>query len=437
MEIIIAGAGSVGFRLAKVLSLRHNVVIMDRNTEALEKLKESIDVLPIAGNVQDPDAYEPLSGREFDLFIAVTDIDEVNLIAAGVAVEKLRAARKIVRLSHTFFSRSTIAQRLAVEHAVFPHILTAESVRSLLDQPKANNVKSFPGTEMKLVSVKADFHHGVKGMAVSQVESRNLAVIGIERKKNYHLPSASAEIRQDEMVYLFGAEEAIREQCGRLNHAMPRSIRNIVIFGAGSLGIEIALKLGERDTVIKLVEKDLECCRGAAERLQGKAMVINSKYGDSRLYRDEGLGHAEMMIAATPNDEENIIKCIEAREHGVGKVVAINNDIAYYHLMHALGIIVVRGPKVNAFYSILEIIGSSAVVNEKLFCGGAAICFLRHFSAARPGIEAPKHRMFAVYRIRGEQIETVEAADAEAGDAVVLVCDRAHEEEGRAWINAL
>jgi len=438
MDIIIAGAGRVGFRLAVVLSVRHNVIIMDQNAEALEKLKESIDVLPIVGNIQDPATYAPLEGRNYDLFIAVTDVDEVNLIASLIAEETIRIGQKIVRLNHTFYAQSAIAGKLSIAHAVYPHILTAASIRALLEQTRANNVKSFSQTAMKLVSVRADFHHGTQVISPAQIQGKNLIVVGIERKKNFHLASEADVIRHEDMVYLFGDADAAREACGRLNHAMPRSIRNIVIFGADALGTEIARQLCMGGASVKMVEKDLDACHTAAADLQEHVMVINSKYGDARLYQDEGLGHADMMIAATPNDEENIIKCIEAREHGVGKVVAINNDIEYYHLMYSLGITVVRGPKTNAFYSILEAIGSSAVVNEKLFCGGAAICFIRHFPQECARIELPKTRMLAAYRITAESVTPIEnGMPLAAGELMVLFCPRAREEEGRTWINAL
>ena len=438
MEIIIAGAGRVGFRLATLLSVRHNVVIMDKNSDALEKLRESIDALTIVGNVQDPNTYEPLSGREVDLFIAVTDVDEVNLISAIIAGEKIRVAQKIIRLNHPFFAQSAITEKLAITHAVYPYTQTANSVRALLEYPKANNVKSFPETSMKLVSVKVDFHRGIHSLPVSELENRHVAVVGLERKKNFRLVGPADAVQHDDMVYLFGEAQPVRDLCGRLNHAMPASIRKIAIFGADALGIEIARQLGGPGMTIKLIEKDLEKCRRAAEELQEMAMVINSKYGDSRLYQDEGLGSARMMIAATPNDEENIIKCIEARQHGVGKVVAINNDTEYYNLMHSLGITVVRGPKTNTFYSVIEAIGSNAVVNERLFCGGAAICFIRRFGISGCQVEASAPRALCAYHISEGGIAALRGTHTLAeGDAIVLFCARAKEEEARAWINAL
>ena len=438
MDIIIAGAGRVGFRLAKVLSAKHNVTIMDKNTEALNKIQERIDVLTVPGNVQDPDSYEALRGREVDLFIAVTDVDEVNLVSSIIADEKIRVKRKIIRLRNEFFARSSIAEKIAITDAVFPYSLTAASVRALLDYPKANNVKGFPETPMKLVSVRANFHHAAHTVPLEQINSKRVMVVGIDRKKDFHIPGANDAIRQDDMVYLFGDDEAIRELCGRFDHKMPRRIRKIVILGADTLGVEIAKALSVHSATIKLIEKDLEKCRRAAEILQDKATVINSKYGDFRLYRDEGLANAEMLIASTANDEENIIKCIEAKEHGIEKVVAINNDLEYYNLMHSLGLVIVRGPKTNAFYSIMETIGSSTAVNEKLFCGGAAICFVRDLNGYRGTIRPLLRHNVLSCIISADALRLFDApAEVEERSVVMSFCSRCREDEVRRWINEL
>jgi len=121
----------------------------------------------------------------------------------------------------------------------------------------------------------------------------------------------------------------------------------------------------------------LKLCEAADEELEGRASIINYKYGSHDIFEDEGLDRADIFIAATNNDEYNIIKCLEAKESGIKKVVAINNEKEYYNLMHSLNIIVVRGPKMSAYNTIMEEIGSTGVVIQKSFCGAKAIVFMR------------------------------------------------------------
>lgn len=288
MEIIIAGAGRVGFRLAKSLSEKHNVIIMDKNTEALLKIQESLDVLTISGDIEDPNSYESLLGKEIDIFIAVTDVDEINLICCIIASEKMQVQRKIIRLRNEFFAHSSVAQKIGITDAVFPFALTAKSVVSLLDFPKANNVKSYKQTDHVLISFKMD-NPKESFIKVLDIETPFVKVVGIDSQKEFFTPTIDTVAKNGDMVYLFGKEEYIRPICSRFNHAMPKKIKNIVIFGADILGREIARALSSHKTNIKLVEKNLVKCNEASEMLQNNVTIINSKYGDFRLYDDEVL----------------------------------------------------------------------------------------------------------------------------------------------------
>lgn len=438
MDIIIAGVGGVGFRLAKALSIAHNVIVMDRNTEALAKLQESIDVLTIGGNVEDPKTYEALQERTFDLFIAVTDSDEINIISSLIAQEKIQVQRKIVRLRNEFFARSSIADKVGITDAVFPFELTALSVRALLDFPKANNVKSFCGTTLKLISVKISLEQSDEVMKVFSLSSQRVSIVGLDRKKQFSIPSLDQNLYDGDMIYLFGAEDEIRSICARVNKTMPKCIKNIVIFGADTLGIEIAKVLCGKNISIKMIEKDITKCNNAAQILQNRATVINSKYGDIRFYEEEGLKNADMIIASSSNDEENIVKCVEAKEHGIEKVVAINNDITHYNLMHSLGMMVVRGPKINAYYSILEIIGSSSIVREKLFCGGAAIGFIREVLPSTRFIYPVDGENIISFIIQNDELFSFTKKFTPTDKSIlVCFCKKDQEQRCRKWINTL
>lgn len=280
-----------------------------------------------------------------------------------------------------FFAQSSIANKIGITDAVFPYTLPAQSILSFLSYPKANNIKRFVKTNHKLISIRVN--NDIHGLTVQKINRNQVKVVGVatDHGKKLYIPQDDEAIQNGDMVYLFGNEEEIKKICQLLDNTKNRKIKNVVIFGADLLGIEIAKAFEsypEYNVTVKLVEKDLAKCESASAILKNNVTVINSKYGDFRLYDEEGLKNADMIIASTANDEENIIKCIEAKEQGVPKVIAVNNDLEYYSLMHALGVVMVRGPKLNAYYSIMEKIGSSEIVNERLFCGGAGILFIRH-----------------------------------------------------------
>lgn len=373
MNIIIAGAGKVGFNLAKTLCIGHNVTIIDQNSEALERIQESLDILPLRGNVEDTQTYRSFTDKEVDLFIAVTNVDNVNLLAVLMAESVLEIKRKFVRLQKSFFQASDVQKRLGIDKLIFPIELTSKTITSLLAYPKANNVKFFKYTQNKLISVM------VSSRFIPQsVASEHFSIVGIERKKDFFLPKESdVEVLPNDLVYFFGQEEKIREVCHKLELDTNTEIQRCVVFGGEALGVSIAKELVQVGRSVKLVEEDLELCELADEALEGKVPIINSKYHSHDIFEEEELDSADIFIAATNNDEFNIIKSLEAKESGIKKVVAINNEMEYYNLMHSLGIIVVRGPKISAYNTIIEEVSSTGVVLQKSYCGAKAVIFMR------------------------------------------------------------
>ncbi len=373
MNIIIAGAGKVGFNLAKTLCIGHNVTIIDKNSEALDRIQESLDILPLRGDVEDPKTYESFADKTIDLFIAVTNIDNVNILATVMAELVIKIDRKFVRLQHNLYHTEAIKEKLSINRIIYPLELASKAIASLLAYPKANNIKLFKYTKHKLISVM------VSSRFVPQMfGAENFTIVGIERKKEFFIPKdEDVEIFPNDLVYLFGLEEEIRAVCQKLELETNHEIQKCVVFGGEELGVAISKELLNVGRSVKLVEKNLVNCEKADEALEGKASIINSKYTSHDLFEDEGLESADIFIAATNNDEYNIIKCLEAKESGIKKVLAINNEMEYYNLMHTLGIIVVRGPKMSAYNTIMEEISSTGVVIQKSFCGAQAVIFMR------------------------------------------------------------
>jgi len=437
MDIIIAGAGRVGFRLAKTLCAKHNVTVIDQNEDALNRLQESIDILAIVGNIENPRTYDSLVDRESDLFIAVTDMDETNIISTLIADETIKVKDKIIRLRNEFFAKSGISKRLGITASVFPFHLSANSVKSLLDFPKANNVKTFTEFEQKLISVRA-----ASSISLEDIVSNSVKVVGIERNGKFFIPNIYETTQKDDLIYLFGDVKDIKELCSSLDPQMPFDIKNIVIFGADMLGIEIASLLSNYDVKIKIIEKDLDKCKKASDVLQENVTVINSKYGERHLFKEENLENADMLIASSKNDEENIIKCLEAKEYNIKKVVAINNDLEHYYLMHKLGIVAVRGPKTNAYYSILEKISSSSIISQRKYCGGKGVLMSRKINKNSLLLDTLIRPLDITnscsYIVKKDKIvEFDKKSEVEEGNVVLVFGTNENAETIEKWINSL
>ena len=440
MDIMIAGAGTVGYSLARSLSFQHSVIVIDKDRGKLDRLDEDIDILVIQGDVEDPKTYTSILYDKVDLFIAVTDSDEANLLSTLVVEDVVSVKRKIVRLKNEGFLKSHVLDKLGIDYAVFPDLTTANKVKALLTFPKANNVKVFHQTKQKLISIKVQ-HRDINQYRVKELCSDEVTVAGIERQKKFFLPAADEVLQQNDLVYLFGNAAAIEKIAFKLDEKMPTSIKKVVIFGANTLAQKIAHALMEKNLEIKMIEKDRRLCQEASAFLEGRVAIINAAYDDHRLFEEEGVKYADMVIAAGQNDEKNIVKCVEAQEYGIQKVVAINNDKSYYNLMHKMGVVVVRGSKAGAHYAILEKISSSAIVTQRLFCGGMAVLFMRKIYPESPliGKRVPRAVKGALCRlIRGDRLYEMDSSEQFAeGDIVVVFAPHEKKEEMESWIYAL
>jgi len=437
MNIIIAGAGKVGFNLAKTLCIGHNVTIIDKNSEALHRIQESLDILPMQGDVEDANIYNHFIDKKIDLFIAVTNIDNVNLISTLMADSVLEIDRKFVRLQKHFFADTKVQKKLQIDMLIFPIKIASKAIASLMDYPKANNVKFFKYTDYKLISVRAS-----QDIEVLSFQLKNFKIVGIEREKSFFIPQKDEKIFANDLVYFFGEEKDIREACDILNIEDKEEIQKCVIFGANELGVSIAKDLLESKKSVKLIDTDLEKCKKADEILAGNASVINLKYGDTTIYDEENLSEADVFIAATNNDEYNIIKCLEARGKGIHKVMAINNEMEYYSLMHSLGIIVIRGPKMSAYNTIIEHISASGVIVEKSFCGSKAFVYMRNiFSSSHfigKKIKPLKLNTSKIFYMRNAQLFPFEKKlILEKSDLIIAFCTIKESSKVKQWIYEL
>ena len=436
MQIIIAGAGKVGFLLAKTLSIGHNVTIIDKNEAALRRIQESLDILPLRGDAEESATYERFKEERIDLFIAVTNIDNVNLIATMIATSVLSIERTFVRLQRRFQEAFIIKERLGVDKVIFPINLAAKGVASLLHYPKANNVKLFKYTKHKLVSIRVS-----QAFKSATIISDYFIKVGIERDKSFFIPQKETPVQAGDLLYLFGDETHIKKVCKKLEYDT-RAIERCVVYGGGDLGVLIAQSLIEMGRSVKVIEKDLALCERADELLGGKASVINAKYDAHELFEEENLDRADLFIATSDNDEFNIIKCLEAKERGIKKIVAINNDMEYYNLMHAQGIVVVRGPKISAYNKIMEEVSSSNIVIQKWFCGQKAVVFMRKIFADSHLIDKKikplaKTDVKLAY-IRDERLRRFEESiDLQEGDIIVAFGASQESAKLKRWIYGL
>ncbi len=444
MKIIIAGAGKVGYHLAKTLSIYHDITIIDKNFEAISKIQDDLDVLALQGNVENPKVYFKCN-KKIDFFITVTNSDEVNIIASLIIDDIIEVDKKIIRLKNSFFLKSSILKKINIYDSIFSSYHIANSLKRLLEFPYANNIKEFNFSNMIMLSVRVHNpdYIGYNIREISKEFEDRVSIVGLERDKLFLIPTYNEVIKGGDLLYIFGSKEVIRDRYSNLELPIidEKKRKNCIVFGADRLGIEITKVLLQSGFEVKVVERDIERCEMASESLRGEAIVLNSKYGWGHLLKEEGLDSADMLIASTNNDEYNIIKCIEAKKAGVDKVIAINNDREYYSLMHSLELIVIRGEKIDTYYSILEKINSDSLIVQKRYCGGRGIALSKEISEQSKCIDKrvniPKRvkEIANIYIVcDGEIIKDLEELTCKKGDILILFSESGNDDFLEKWI---
>jgi len=371
MKILIGGAGKVGYNLAKLLSIAHDVTIIDKNPSALEYINESLDVLTINSDLRNILTYTYLKD-EYDYYIAVTNNDEINLISSFFIDDYTKTKSKTARIKNTSYLLANINKKFNIDHFVFPLKLTAANIAKIIDFPYANNIKELPFVDFILVSTFSENDY-----QTSLLNSEESNVIGVFRKDEFIFLDNEDFILQGDLVYVLAKEEKAKEILKKLSPSSPQEIKNVLIFGAGDIGIEIAKTLNEFSLNIKIIEKDEEKAQKAADILEEDIMVINASYEDENLFTSENLHLSDLAIAATRFDETNIIKGLFAKKMGIRKILCINNNINYYPMMTSLKLPSIRGPKLSAVSQIMEEINNKGNIYEKFFLGMAGKIFIK------------------------------------------------------------
>ena len=280
MQVIIAGAGRVGYNIAKHLMVNNSVTVIDQNEFAIQNIQENLDVLGICGNIENPHTYFGID-PQVDLFIAVTDSDEVNLLSSLIIDNIATVKRKIIRLKNSFFASDLIKAKLNISETIVPSFEAAQPFKYLVDFSHAHNAKAFEHTKALLVSIrlKDDFTPRMISTFIGEI-SGEVAIGGIERNKKFFVPKPSETLLPNDLIYFFAFPSAIvslRSIVCELNEPLS-PIKSCVIFGADSLGVEIAKVLVKKGIEVQIMDKNIELCRKANIELKDKVTVFKTTY---------------------------------------------------------------------------------------------------------------------------------------------------------------
>lgn len=383
MKIVIAGAGDVGFHLAKLLAFENqDIVLIDNNQEVLDYANTHLDVLTIRGDATAFDILEQADAARAKLVLAVTTSEKTNILTAILA-KKMGAKQTIARVqSLNYFQteQKNVYHELGVDTLISPRQLAAKEIQRLVQQSELTDIFEFEGGKIDVIGFTLYGHSPLINNSIREIDLRYPKVIfkpiAILRGHETIIPREDTILRRNDHIYFITKADKIDEVKHMVGVSSPirkdKSIKKIMIIGGSGIAYETALLL-EKEYQVTLVAKEKDTCKIMAESLD-KSLIINGDPSNVDLLREEGLDDMDAFIALTPNSETNIITSLTAKNHGVYKTIAQVENSTYTHISQDIGVDTLINKKLIAANNIfrfvrkgnIEAIGSLHGVDAEL-----------------------------------------------------------------------
>lgn len=326
MKITILGAGKLGSSIAQALLIaNHEITVVDKNAEVIDKLSSRMDLQTICTNAKDVTSLKELKMEQCDIVIACTDNDEKNMVLCVLAKE-LGAKRCIARVrgSEHIEHLALIKKAMGIDHIVNPDYACAVEVFKHITnrQGLSDGVHMMNG--VALVEFNANALRGFVGETLKEkyMLLNGLLAAAISRNGKLIIPGGNTEILADDKFYAMGNRENANQLVKNLRHSGDDDhVENVMIAGGGKTGYFIAKLLGDDDINVKIIENDLNRGKHLAVVLD-KASVVYGDATDQELLSEEDLNQMDAFVACTGFDEENILLALMAGKQGVKDVVA-------------------------------------------------------------------------------------------------------------------
>jgi len=345
VRVVIVGAGEVGSTIAAGLAETHEVVVIDIDADLVESLTYSHDVLPIRGDGTDLETLEEAGIGDADMLIASTDDDETNIVTCGAA-KVAGDAFTIARVKSPKYLRAWQRAQGAfgVDFMVCTDLLAAESIVGLAGLPTARDVDTFADGLVQMTEFEIPEGSPVADQTVAEADRfDSLTFAGIIRGDEVIVPRGETVIRGGDEVIAIGSPKSIREFSSAIAPE-ERGPKDIVIVGGGEIGFQTARLLEERGFAPRIIEQDPDRARWLAEQLP-VTTVLNNDATNQDLLERENVGHADVVIAALENDQQNLLATLLAKRKGADRAIAIVDTGDFTELFEAVGIDVAVSPR--------------------------------------------------------------------------------------------
>lgn len=436
MNVMILGAGVVGFQLAQQLvNEGKNVVVIEKDPERAKYVSSHLDCMVINENGAHLSTFIKAGAEDADSFISVANIDEVNMIACGIVSSEFNVPIKIARVRNADYSRARIFEKgfLGIDYVVNPEVETARHIANTVALGADSDVMFFENTEIQMRNLVVDHSSFFANRSLKQIRksiNEKFLVPCVIRDESFVIPSGDFIIRENDTIYLLATRHDLTRifmEAGRKSERLDR----IIIAGGGrigSLACQYLIRTGRKITIIDNV---YENCKALSERFPD-ALVLHADISDENIFEEEQLDSYDLIITTTNNEELNILTAVYAKSLGIKRALALVAKSNYMSIAARLKIDSIISPKVSTVDAILKFLRRGDIRSVHSIFNGMAEVLEFKISNDSPvigkkimDITMPSDSLILSV-IRGQQQETIPDGNfiLREGDTLISIVDK-------------
>lgn len=369
MKILIAGAGEVGFHLAKLLSYEsQEITLIDTNRESLSYAENHLDIKVIKGDATSISILQEANVAHCDMLISVTSSETTN-ITTCVLAKQLGAKQTIARISNTEFIKykdEVGFTKFGIDELISPESLAATEISLSINQSAFEDSYEFEDGALTMLGLHLSRTAQFVGKTVKEAAEIfpeiHFVPIAIQRYGTQYtiIPRGDTKFKEGDHVMFITSKGGDEELC-KLSGKTKTAIKNVMVLGGSKIGFKTARDLSSKKFNVKLIEKDTNRAMDLADELP-KALVINADGRNVELLEEENMSDMDAFISVTGNSETNIMSCLVAKSKGVNKTIALVENMDYFELSNSIGIDTLVNKKLLAASAIFRYVRKGEVV---------------------------------------------------------------------------
>jgi len=387
MNIIICGAGRVGFAIAKILSEQgHSITVIDQSSEDIQKIDDTLDVKSIVGKATYPSILEKANASDSDMIIAVTRNDEINMLICQIAFSIFNVQKKIARIRsqdylNPKFTKVYNKENLPIDVIISPEIEIAKSLQRKLEAPGALDNVPFADNKIRLLEILINEECSLKDIKLNELTKKfpklNANIMGVIRQDKFVILKKNDIMLKEDKAYVVINASQMKDTLSAFGHNEKIS-NKILIIGGGNIGFNLAKNLEESfdSTRVKIIEKNKERAELIASELND-TIVINGDALDEEVLLEANIEEAQTVLALTNDDEDNLMVSVLVEKFAKDKselndkrTMALINKPNYSLLQSSLKIDDFIDPRMNTVSSILKHVHKGTIENAYSILNG-------------------------------------------------------------------